>query len=141
MTVNNNSSEELFRTSLHSWHKANEGKLIDFGGWDMPLQYGTGILKEHLSTRRYGGLFDVSHMGRFRISGKDTVPFLQHVLTNNVESLDTWQAQYTLIPNENGGLLDDAYLYHPGEEYFLVVNASNREKDWKHFQQQAESSM
>ena len=93
----------------------------------MPLQYGTGILKEHLSTRRYGGLFDVSHMGRFRISGKDTVPFLQHVLTNNVESLDTWQAQYTLIPNENGGLLDDAYLYHPGEEYFLVVNASNRE--------------
>jgi len=138
MTENNNSSEELFRTSLHSWHKANEGKLIDFGGWDMPLQYGTGILKEHLSTRRYGGLFDVSHMGRFRISGKDTVPFLQHVLTNNVESLDTWQAQYTLIPNENGGLLDDAYLYHPGEEYFLVVNASNREKDWKHFQQQAE---
>ena len=139
MTENNNSSEELFRTSLHSWHKANEGKLIDFGGWDMPLQYGTGILKEHLSTRRYGGLFDVSHMGRFRISGKDTVPFLQHVLTNNVESLDTWQAQYTLIPNENGGLLDDAYLYHPGDEYFLVVNASNREKDWKHFQEHAES--
>ena len=92
MTENNNSPEELFRTSLHSWHKLNAGKLIDFGGWDMPLHYGSGILKEHLSTRRYGGLFDVSHMGRFRISGKDTVRFLQHVLTNNVESLGTWQA-------------------------------------------------
>ena len=139
MTEKNNSSEGLSRTSLHSWHKANEGKLIDFGGWDMPLQYGTGILKEHLSTRRYGGLFDVSHMGRFSISGKDTVPFLQHVLTNNVESLDSWQAQYTLIPNKNGGLLDDAYLYHPGDEYFLVVNASNREKDWNHFKKLAKN--
>ena len=113
--------------------------MVDFGGWDMPVQYSTGILKEHLATRRYGGLFDVSHMGRFRILGKDTVRFLQHVLTNNAESLDTWQAQYTLIPNENGGLLDDAYLYHPGEEYFLVVNASNREKDWNHFQEQAKA--
>ena len=113
--------------------------MVDFGGWDMPVQYSTGILKEHLATRRYGGLFDVSHMGRFRILGKDTVRFLQHVLTNNAESLDTWQAQYTLIPNESGGLLDDAYLYHPGEEYFLVVNASNREKDWNHFQEQAKA--
>jgi aminomethyltransferase len=78
-------------------------------------------------------------MGRFRIYGKDTVAFLQHVLTNNAESLEPWQAQYTLIPNENGGLLDDAYLYHPGNEYFLVVNASNREKDWNHFQEQAKA--
>ena len=139
MNENNKPSAELLRTSLHSWHNANGGRLIDFGGWDMPLQYGTGILKEHLATRRYGGLFDVSHMARFRIHGKDTVPFLQHVLTNNAESLDSWQAQYTLIPNENGGLLDDAYLYHPGEEYFLVVNASNREKDWNHFQEQAKA--
>jgi len=129
----------LLKTPLHDWHTANGGKLIDFGGWDMPVQYASGILKEHLATRRYGGLFDVSHMGRFRIHGKDTVPFLQHVLTNNAESLDSWQAQYTLIPNENGGLLDDAYLYHPGDEYFLVVNASNREKDWNHFQAQAKA--
>ena len=78
-------------------------------------------------------------MGRFRIYGKDTVAFLQHVLTNNAESLEPWQAQYPLIPNENGGLLDDAYLYHPGNEYFLVVNASNREKDWNHFQEQAKA--
>ena len=137
MTENKDTAEQLLRTSLYSWHTLNGGKMVDFGGWDMPVQYPTGILKEHLATRRYGGLFDVSHMGRLRILGKDTVRFLQHVLTNNAESLDTWQAQYTLIPNENGGLLDDAYLYHPGEEYFLVVNASNREKDWNHFQEQA----
>ncbi len=139
MTENKKSSVELLRTSLHTWHSENGGKLIDFGGWDMPIQYGSGILKEHLATRRYGGLFDVSHMGRFRIHGKDVLPFLQHTLTNNAESLDSWQAQYTLIPNENGGLLDDAYLYHPGDEYFLVVNASNREKDWNHFQELAKS--
>ena len=139
MTENKKSSVELLRTSLHTWHSENGGKLIDFGGWDMPIQYGSGILKEHLATRRYGGLFDVSHMGRFRIHGKDVLPFLQHTLTNNAESLDSWQAQYTLIPNENGGLLDDAYLYHPGDEYFLVINASNREKDWNHFQELAKS--
>ena len=129
----------MLKTPLHAWHAANGGKLIDFGGWNMPVQYASGILKEHLATRRFGGLFDVSHMGRFRILGKDTVPFLQHVLTNNAESLEPWQAQYTLIPNENGGLFDDAYLYHPGDEYFLVVNASNREKDWNHFQEQAQA--
>jgi len=135
----NKSSKKLFRTSLHSWHVENDGNIVNFGGWEMPLNYKSGILKEHLATRRYGGIFDVSHMGRFRIHGKDTVPFLQHVLTNNVESIDAWQAQYTLISNTNGGLLDDGYLYHPGEEYFLVVNASNRENDWDHFQEHAKS--
>ena len=113
--------------------------MVNFGGWEMPVQYENGILKEHLGTRRYGGLFDVSHMGRFRIQGKDTIAFLQHVLSNNAESLEPWQAQYTLIPNSNGGLLDDAYLYRPGDEYFLVVNASNREKDWNHLHEQAKA--
>ena len=121
------------KTPLNEWHRANGGKMVDFGGWDMPIQYSAGIIQEHLATRKYAGLFDVSHMGRFRISGKDTIPFLQYVLTNDSASLDSWHAQYTLIANENGGLLDDAYLFHPGEEYFLVVNASNREKDWQHF--------
>jgi len=137
MTEKNNSTENLLRTSLHSWHIANGGKMVDFGGWEMPVQYEKGILKEHLDTRRYGGLFDVSHMGRFHIQGKDTIAFLQHVLSNNAESLEPWQAQYTLIPNNKGGLLDDAYLFRPGDEYFLVVNASNREKDWIHLQEQA----
>ena len=135
----NKSKRELLKTSLHSWHSENGGNLVDFGGWEMPLNYDSGILKEHLATRRYGGIFDVSHMGRFRIHGKETVSFLQHVLTNNVESIESWQAQYTLIANENGGVIDDAYLYHPGEDYFLVVNASNRQKDWLHLEKQAKS--
>ncbi len=137
MTEKNKSSENLNKTSLNSWHNANGGKMVDFGGWEMPLQYDNGILKEHLGTRRYGGLFDVSHMGRFRIQGRDTITFLQHVLSNDAELLKPWQAQYTLIPNNNGGLLDDAYLFRPGDEYFLVVNASNREKDWNHLKREA----
>jgi aminomethyltransferase len=102
----------------------------------MPISYKRGIIEEHLGTRRYGGLFDISHMGRFLISGKDAIPFLQHVLTNNMLALDPGMAQYTLIPNEKGGALDDAYLYRLDDDdsgprgYLLVVNAAPREKDW-----------
>src|SRR4030043_1210470 len=99
----------------------------------MPISYKRGIVEEHLGTRRYGGLFDISHMGRFFISGKDAVSFLLHVLTNNVLALDPGMAQYTLIPNEKGGAVDDAYLYRLSEDdptdpsgYFLVVNAANK---------------
>jgi aminomethyltransferase len=110
--------------------------MVEFGGWEMPISYKRGIIEEHLTTRRAGGLFDISHMGRFLISGRDAVPFLQHVLTNNVLALDPGMAQYTLIPNEKGGALDDAYLYRLDEDdaglrsYLLVVNAGPREKDW-----------
>jgi aminomethyltransferase len=114
--------------------------MVDFGGWDMPVQYETGILQEHLATRKFGGLFDVSHMGRFRFKGANQIAFLQHVLSNNAEALEPWQAQYTLVPNEKGGLVDDAYLYRFDEsDYLLVVNASNAEKDWRHFQEHAGS--
>jgi aminomethyltransferase len=131
-------ASNLKKTPLHSWHRDHGAKMVDFGGWDMPVQYESGILQEHLATRKFGGLFDVSHMGRFRFKGARRMAFLQHVLSNNAEALEPWQAQYTLIPNENGGLVDDAYLYRFGEDdYLLVVNASNAEKDWKHFQEQA----
>ncbi len=126
------------KTPLNKWHRANGAKMVDFGGWDMPVQYEPGILKEHLATRKFGGLFDISHMGRFRIKGRDRIPFLQHVLSNNCESLEPWEAQYTLVPNERGGLIDDAYLYRFGvDDYILVVNASNRAACWNHFQEQA----
>jgi aminomethyltransferase len=111
--------------------------MVEFGGWEMPVQYPTGIIKEHLATRREAGLFDVSHMGRFIIRGAGALKFLQHTLTNNVEALDVREtgAQYTLIPNETGGAVDDAYLYcFVKGEYLLVVNAANSEKDWKHLQ-------
>ncbi len=128
----------LKKTILNDWHRANGGKMVDFGGWDMPVQYASGIQQEHLATRKFGGLFDVSHMGRFRIKGAGRMAFLQHVLTNNALALKPWQAQYTIIPNANGGAVDDAYLYRFGEDdYLLVVNAGNLDKDWAHFQAEA----
>ena len=105
--------------------------MVEFGGWDMPIQYPTGIMAEHLRTRRRAGLFDVSHMGRFLFRGHGAMPLLQKVLTNNAAALVPGRSQYTMIPTPTGGALDDAYLYClDREEYLLVVNAANREKDW-----------
>ena len=127
----------LKRTPLYDWHSANRAKMVEFAGWEMPLQYSSGIIKEHLATRKSGGLFDVSHMGRIRISGEGRVAYLQHVLSSNVGAVGPWQAQYTLIPNERGGLLDDAYLYRFADDaYLLVVNAANHDSDWEHLQAQ-----
>jgi aminomethyltransferase len=129
----------LKRTPLNAWHREHGAQIVEFAGWEMPISYKRGIIEEHLGTRRYGGLFDISHMGRFSISGEDAVSFLQHVLSNNVLALDPGMAQYTLIPNEQGGVLDDAYLYRVDEDdagprsYILVVNAATREKDWDWF--------
>jgi aminomethyltransferase len=131
---------ESRRTLFYDRHKALGAKIVEFGGWDMPIQYTAGIVQEHLATRKGAGLFDVSHMGRFIIRGARALAFLQHVLTNNAEALDGSPvgAQYTVIPNEAGGAVDDAYLCRfDEEEYLLVVNASNRRKDWEHLQAQA----
>ena len=99
----------------------------------MPIQYPSGIISEHLATRRNAGLFDVSHMGRFKVQGAEVLPFLQHMLSNNAAALNVGESQYTMIPDENGGAIDDAYLYRFVEnEYLLVVNAVNRKKDWDH---------
>ena len=124
---------ELKRTLFYERHVAAGATMVDFGGWEMPIQYPEGIVTEHLATRSGCGLFDVSHMGRFRITGNDAKAFLQHVLTSNVSALDLNQAQYAIIPNESGGAIDDAYLYRFVEDaYILVVNASNADKDWAH---------
>ena len=129
-------AKDLKKTVLNAWHKEHGGQMVEFGGWEMPVVYQKGIVEEHLSTRKNGGLFDVSHMGRFLIRGRGAIPFLQYVLTNNALALDPGMAQYTLIPNEEGGAVDDAYLYRVDEEgaseatYLLVVNAANKEKDW-----------
>ncbi|MBU4259165.1 MAG: glycine cleavage system aminomethyltransferase GcvT [Proteobacteria bacterium] len=125
----------LKRTIFYDRHVALGAKIVEFGGWEMPIFYPAGILEEHLATRKKAGLFDVSHMGRFIVRGSGAIKFLQHVLTNNAEALNIREtgAQYTLIPNETGGAVDDAYLYRfVEEEYLLVVNAANREKDWDH---------
>ncbi|MFB3739315.1 MAG: glycine cleavage system aminomethyltransferase GcvT, partial [Candidatus Velamenicoccus archaeovorus] len=134
--------EQPKRTVLYERHVALGARIVGFGGWDMPLQYPSGTIQEHLATRRSAGLFDVSHMGRFVVRGSGAVAFLQHVLTNNAEALDgrPTAAQYTLIANERGGAVDDAYLYRfTPDEYLLVVNAANRPTDWEHLRSHLEA--
>ncbi len=124
---------KLHKTIFYDRHVNLGANIVEFGGWEMPIQYDSGIVQEHLATRKHAGLFDVSHMGRFVIRGKDSLTFLQHVLSNNAAALEIEESQYTIIPNEQGGAIDDAYLYRFLEdEYLLVVNASNRETDWNH---------
>ncbi len=132
--------KDLKRTPLYAWHKEHGGQMVEFAGWEMPVAYQRGILEEHLGTRKYGGLFDISHMGRFLIRGKDAIPFMQHVLTNNAMALEPGTAQYTLVQDERGGAIDDAYLYRLEEvdpslepNYLLVVNAANKETVWAWF--------
>lgn len=121
---------ELKRTQLYDVHVSAGATMVDFGGWEMPIQYPSGIIAEHLYTRQVCSLFDVSHMGRLLIEGPQRKEFLQHVLTSNVSALDLNMAQYCIIPNENGGAVDDAYLYLFQEDnYLLVVNAANIDKD------------
>jgi aminomethyltransferase len=111
---------------------------VDFAGWDMPLNYPAGVVTEHLTTRRAAGLFDVSHMGRFSVKGPGAVRFLQHWLTNDAATLPVGRAHYTLLSDETGGAIDDAYLYrYLRDEYLLVVNAANRLKDWDRLHAQA----
>lgn len=121
------------KTIFFDRHLTLGAEMVGFGGWQMPLQYSTGIVQEHLVTRRHAGLFDVSHMGRFSFSGNGALAFLQHTLTNNAAALRPGCSQYTFIPNESGGALDDAYLYRFADaEYVLVVNAANRDSVWEH---------
>jgi len=128
---------ELKRTQLYDVHVAAGATMVDFGGWEMPIEYPTKIVAEHLYTRHACGIFDVSHMGRILVDGPEAVPFLQHVLSSNVMALDLNQAQYAIIPNENGGAVDDAYLYRFEEKRFLlVVNAANTDKDLAHLNEQ-----
>ena len=125
---------ELKRTPLYDAHVAAGGTMVDFGGWEMPIQYPAGIVTEHLFDRKHCGIFDVSHMGRLIVEGPDRVAFLQKVLSSNVAKLVPGRAQYCIIPTETGGAVDDAYLYmYEEDKYMLVVNASNTDKDLAHF--------
>ncbi|MEN8128305.1 MAG: glycine cleavage system aminomethyltransferase GcvT [Planctomycetota bacterium] len=127
--------EQAKQTPLYDKHTVSGARMVDFAGWRMPIQYPDGIVAEHLATRKHAGLFDVSHMGRFQISGSGAVAFLQRTLTNDCAKLAVGQAQYTILANETGGAVDDAFLYCPeAGSFLLVVNASNKEKDWQHLQ-------
>ena len=125
---------ELKRTPLYDAHVAAGATMVDFGGWEMPIQYPAGIVTEHLTDRKNCGIFDVSHMGRLLVEGPERVAFLQKVLSSNVAALVPGRAQYCMIPTETGGAVDDAYLYmFEADRYLLIVNASNTDKDLDHF--------
>src|SRR5580693_7039952 len=112
------------RTPLFAAHQKLGGKLIEFGGWEMPVQY-TSITDEHLAVRKAAGLFDISHMGEVLLSGTGAESFLNQTLTNDARKLAVGQGQYTLICNERGGVIDDLYAYRLGaSEYLLIINAS-----------------
>ncbi len=125
---------QLKRTPLYDAHVAAGATMVDFGGWEMPIQYPAGIINEHLYDRKHCGIFDVSHMGRLIVEGPERVAFLQKVLSSNVAALKPGRAQYCIIPTESGGAVDDAYLYmYEADKYMLIVNASNTDKDLAHF--------
>lgn len=122
----------LARTPLYQWHAAHGGRLVDFAGWEMPVQY-TSIVEEHTATREAATLFDVSHMGRLRFDGPGAAAFLDLLLTRKVVGLGFGKVRYALMCNLGGGILDDVLVYHLADEHgrpfhWLVVNASNREK-------------
>lgn len=123
--------DDLLKTPLHSWHERRGARLVDFGGWEMPVQY-TSIGEEHQAVRNVAGLFDISHMGRLWFTGPDARDSLDRLLTNDVQKLKEGQIRYSLVTNELGGILDDVLIYRWPDAYSLVVNASNREKivDW-----------
>lgn len=119
------------KTPFYEKHKSLHAKMVDFHGWFMPLQY-SGIINEHVRVRTRVGLFDVSHMGRFRIEGPNSLEFLQKLMTNDIAKLKENQASYSLMCHDTGGILDDLIVYRiGGETFLLVVNASNREKDFE----------
>ena len=119
----------LKRTPLFAAHQRLGGKLIEFGGWEMPVQY-SSIMDEHLAVRKAGGLFDISHMGEVLVSGVGALAFLNATLTNDARKLAVGQGQYTLMCNERGGVIDDLYAYRIGEqEFLLIINASRIDND------------
>lgn len=127
----------LKRTALYPAHQKLGAKLIDFGGWEMPVQY-SSITDEHLTVRRAAGVFDISHMGEVTVSGPAAARFLNHTLTNDIFKLGPGRGQYSLMCNERGGVIDDLYVYQLAPDaFFLIINASRIETDVAWLQAQA----
>ena len=120
------------KTALYNKHVSLGAKIVPFAGFEMPVQY-SGVTEEHFAVREKVGIFDVSHMGQFFVEGASAKDLLQYVTSNNVENLENGKAQYSCLPNGNGGIVDDLIVYKiEDEKYFVVVNASNIEKDRNH---------
>ena len=122
----------LKRTTLNETHRRLGGRMVDFGGWDMPVQYPAGTVEEHLRTRTHCGLFDVSHMGEIDVRGSAAIPFVNRLVSNDVTKLVDGQAQYSALTTPQGTVIDDLLVYRFAEDHLLlVVNAGTTEKDWE----------
>lgn len=120
------------KTQLYETHVKYGGKIVPFAGYLLPVQYGTGVITEHMAVRTACGLFDVSHMGEIMCIGKDAVKNLNHLLTNDYTTMYDGQARYSPMCNENGGVVDDLIVYKVRDDhYFIVVNAANKDKDFE----------
>jgi aminomethyltransferase len=122
----------LKRTPLYAIHSALGAKIVPFAGFEMPVQYPTGITAEHKAVREKAGLFDVSHMGEFMVRGAQAVEFVSYVTTNDVAALEPGQAHYSTILREDGTIVDDCLVYRADDRLLMVVNGSNIDKDWAH---------
>src|SRR4051794_37497636 len=139
MTAQDSTTAQLKRTPLYEQHRALGARLVEFGGWEMPVQY-SGILQEHEAVRTRAGLFDVSHMGEFKVEGTGALAFLQYLVPNDVARLAVGQALYTQLCLPDGGTIDDLLVYHLADmHYMLVVNAANIAKDFAWVQEQAKN--
>lgn len=137
MTEQKASATTLKRTPLFDAHRRLGARLVEFGGWEMPVQY-TSIIEEHRAVRQRAGLFDVCHMGEFRVEGEGALEFLQYLVPNDVSRLGDDQALYTQICRPDGGTLDDLLIYRRApDRYMAVVNASTMPNDWAWFQEHA----
>src|SRR5579864_405714 len=124
-------AQTLQRTPLHDRHVALGARMVPFAGWEMPVQY-EGVIQEDRAVRTDAGVFDVSHMGEVEVEGPQAVPLLQSLLSNDLDRIAPGEAQYTLLTNERGGIIDDLIAYRLGDcRYLLIVNASNREADFR----------
>ncbi|HEV2834461.1 MAG TPA: glycine cleavage system aminomethyltransferase GcvT [Pyrinomonadaceae bacterium] len=123
---------QLKRTPLNNAHRQMGGRMVDFGGWDMPVQYSAGTIEEHLRTRTHAGLFDVSHMGEVDVGGTDAIAFVNRLTSNDVTKLVDGQAQYTALTTPQGTVIDDLLVYRLAADHLLlVVNAGTTDKDWE----------
>ncbi len=124
---------ELRRTPLYERHLALGARMVEFGGWEMPVQY-SGIIDEHRAVREAAGLFDISHMGEVEVRGPDALPFLQRLVTYDVAAIPPGQSNYALMCLPNGGIIDDTFIYNLGDSFLIVINAANTTKDvaWMH---------
>jgi len=125
-------ADELKRTPLYEEHLRLGAKLVPFAGYEMPVQYPTGIVAEHQAVRKRAGLFDVSHMGEIEVRGEKALDLVQYVTTNDVSRLEVGQAQYTVVCQEDGAAIDDCLVYRYADHYMVVANASNKDRvlDW-----------